>query len=440
MVVAWNTLALQAIRDTKPGPPMAARALAVVHTCIYDAWAAYDAAAVGTRLDGALRRPAAERTPANKDRAISYAAYRALVDLFPARRALFDAQMASLGYDPADTATDATPSGVGNAAAGAVLRFRHGDGANQLGGYADTTGYRPVNTPDSIVDPSRWQPLRVPDGLGGTTVQQYVGPHWGLVTPFALRNGAEFRPAGPATYPPAGYTRQARAILGYSAGLTDERKVIAEYWADGPHSETPPGHWNLIAQFVSRRDGHGRDADVALFFALTNALLDAGIACWDCKRAYDSVRPITAIRYLDAGRPVLAWGGPYRGTRAIDGGDWLPYQPATVVTPPFPEFCSGHSTFSRAPAEILWRFTGGDAYGGAYTALAGSSRVEPAATPAAPVTLAWATFSAAADQAGLSRRYGGIHFVDGDLAGRELGKAVARRAWAKAQGYLRGGA
>src|SRR5581483_5010100 len=100
-----------------------------------------------------------------------------------------------------------------------------------------------------------------------------------------------------------------------SAALTDEQKMIAEYWADGPRSELPPGHWDLFAQFVSRRDRHaarehGLDLDVKLFFALTNAIHDAGICCWDNKRAFDSVRPITALRHLFRGRQVSAWGGP----------------------------------------------------------------------------------------------------------------------------------
>lgn len=82
-VIEWNSAAVQGVRDAKQGAPMATRAVAIVHTCIYDAWAAYDEHAVGTQLRGALRRPASERTLANKERAISYAAYRALVDVLP---------------------------------------------------------------------------------------------------------------------------------------------------------------------------------------------------------------------------------------------------------------------------------------------------------------------------------------------------------------------
>src|SRR3989440_9192873 len=152
---------------------------------------------------------------------------------------------------------------------------------------------------------------------------------------------------------------------------------------------------------------HTLDQDVKLFFALGNAVFDAGIVAWDCKRAYDYVRPVTAVHFLFAGKKVRAWAGPYRGTRVIDGGDWAPYQPVTFVTPPFPEFISGHSAFSAAGAEVLKAFTGSDTFGASATVQAGSSKVEPGAVPATDVTLSWATFSDAADQAGVLRRYGG---------------------------------
>jgi hypothetical protein len=110
----------------------------------------------------------------------------------------------------------------------------------------------------------------------------------------------------------------------------------------------------------------------------------------------------------------------------------------TLVTPAFPEFVSGHSTFSAAGAEILRRFTGSDAYGASYTRPAQSALIEPARTPETDVTLSWDTFSDAADQAGLSRRYGGIHFEAGDLAGRAMGRQVASLTWSRVQGHLSG--
>ena len=390
--VAWNQAALRAVRQTRIGPPPAARALHVLHASMYDAWAAHDDLAFGSRTGDQLRRPRAGRTQAAKREAASFAAQVALSDLFPTEATAFAKLMSDLGYDPAAPGPPGSPGAVGVQAARAVLAFRHGDG-----------------------------PQPTPDGLG----QRFLGPHWGLVVPFALEAGWELRPAGPRRHPGRSYLFQAEQVLADSAGLTDEHKAIAEYWADGPGSETPPGHWCLLAQEVSARDGHGLDEDVKLFFALTGALLDAGIASWDAKRTYDSVRPITAIRFLFADREVLAWGGPGLGTRRIQGETWRPY----IATPPFGEHPSGHATFSAAAAAVLARFTGSDRFGASVIIPAGSSRVEPGITPAADVVLTWPTFTAAADQAGRSRRYGGIHFREGDLVGRALGTRVGVRAW-----------
>jgi hypothetical protein len=447
VVRRWNDVALEAIRLTRPGPPQTARALAILHTAIFDAWAAYDATAVGTRLDGDLRRPTWERTSERKREAVSYAAYRALVDLYPSEARLLGRVMLDLGYDPTDASADPrSPRGVGNLAARTLLAFRHHDGSNQLGDrnfgpYSDYTDYGPLNDYDRVDDPNRWQPLRTLDYRAGFATQRCAVPHWGRVTPFAMAHGAEHRPsATPPMYPSPLYRDRAEELLAISGTLTDEQKAVAEYWADGPASELPPGHWCRLAHWVAVRDGHDLDADVKLFFALTNAVFDAGIAAWDCKMALDYVRPITAIRFLYKGQRVPAWGGPYVGTRRIDGADWRPYQSPTTVTPPFPEFVSGHSTFSAAAAEVLARFTGSDAFGARFTLKAGASKLEPGLTPVRDVTLAWPTFSAAADEAGMSRRYGGIHFADGDLIGRAMGRAIGAQAWARAQRHVEGSA
>lgn len=437
VVRRWNAAALQAVRNTSMAPMQAARAFAIVHTCTYDAWAAYDARALGTRLAGTLRRPAAERNDANKAEAISHAAHRALVDLFPTQQAvLFDPLMASLGYDPTVGPSESTPGGVGLAACDAVLTFRHHDGANQLGDsnggapYSDYTGYEPVNDAWALYDPNRWQPLVQPNG----TAQTFLAPHWGRVVPFALTSADQFMPPAPVLHPKPRYEKQARELVEVSARLTDMEKVIAWYWADGPSTETPPGHWNLFAQWVSQRDGHGIDQDVQLFFALGNALLDASIAAWDCKMAFDYVRPISAIRYLYAGTPIESWAGRYQGTQLIDGSEWQTYIP----TPPFAEYVSGHSTFSAAAAAVLTRFTGSKRFGLSITIPAFSSPLEPGAVPATDVTLTWRTFDEAADQAGLSRLFGGIHFRDGDLRGRHMGQKIGEQAWAYARSYIDG--
>jgi hypothetical protein len=430
VVIQWNDAALQAIRDTKPGPPMVARALAIVHTCMYDAWAAYDDDARGTQFGDQLRQRHAQRTLANKQKAISFAGYRAAVDLFPSEKiSLFDPLMRQLGYDP---------------------NFRHNDGSNQLGNltgsgvpYADYTGYVPLNPPATVpvnpitvVDVNHWQPLQYYDSTGAFVTQKFVGAQWYKVIPFALTSADQFRSeivkSGPALAGSADFLTQCQQLVTISANLTDRLKMIAEYWADGPKSELPPGHWDLFAQFVSARDHHHLDQDVRLFFALTNAVFDAGIVAWDAKRAFDSVRPVTAIPFMLQGQRIRAWGGPFEGTIDMDGSEWIPYQAATFPTPPFPEFISGHSAFSAAGAEILRLFTHSDWFGASVTFPAGSSKVEPGATPAEPVTLYWKTFSSAANQAGISRRYGGIHFKSADLTGRTIGRLIADQAWEKA--------
>jgi uncharacterized protein DUF6851/vanadium-dependent haloperoxidase-like protein len=454
IVLQWNNAVVESIPASGLGGPPMARAFAIINTCIYDAWAAYDATALGTRLGADLRRPAAERTLANQEKAISFAAYRAAVDLIPGSKAsLFDPLMSKLGYDPKDTSTSrAAAAGVGNVACQAVLDFRHKDGANQLADmpsgdagvpYSDHTGYKPVNdpmdlrgafNPATVKDAAHWQPLTYVDATNKVVTPEFVCPHWGKVVPFALTSGDQFRSStGPAKPGTDQYKKQAQELIDLSAGLTEQQKVMVYYWAEEP----PPRLWNQFAQFVSRRDGHGADLkgtadDVKLFFALSNALLDAGIAGWDNKAHFDYVRPITAIRSLFSGQKIKAWGGPGKGTLDINGEDWIPYGPATFRTPPFAEYTSGHSVFSTAGAEILKRFTGSDTFGHSVTVKAGAGGYE-SGVPAADLTLRWNTFSAAGDEASMSRRYGGYHFEQGDVDGRELGRKVAGAVWVKAQ-------
>ena len=441
-VLVWDEAILHGIRATKPGPTIAARALAVAHTAMYDAWTAYSDTAVPTVAHPGWRRPAGEATATNKAEAVSYAGYRAVVDLFPTEASYYAALFSASGYSPDDTTTDlATARGVGNVAAAAVLEVRHRDGSNQLGdlapgAYSDYTGYAPVNTPIQVNDPNRWQPLAVLNGNAIVT-QKFTTPQWGLVTPFALPDNAALRPAeGPPAYPDPRYEQEASEIVALSAALGDREKMLAEYFADGPNSEFPPGHWALFAQFVSRRDGHGLDDDVKVFFALGNGMLDASIVAWDAKRHWDSVRPITAIRFLYRGVQIQGWGGPGQGTVTLSGEFWRPYQVPSVVSPPFPEFFSGHSVFSATGAQVLAAFTGSDAFGYSVRIPAGSSAAEPGLTPAADLTFAWATFSDAANDAGMSRRYGGIHFRTGDMTGRALGRVIGTLAVQKARSYF----
>jgi hypothetical protein len=289
-----------------------------------------------------------------------------------------------------------------------------------------------------INDPNRWSPLQFATATPGVFVAPgFLAPQWGSVKPFALTSGSQFRPRPPARNPSARYKKQAEMIIRLTAGLDDRRKCIAEYWADGPASETPPGHWNLFAQVVSQKKNYNIDDDAKLFFALNNAELDASIAVWDAKLFYDSPRPISAIRFLKVGETIPTWGGTPENPLTVLGENWKPFQPDTFLTPPFPEFPSGHSGFSSAAATILKSFTGSNAFDHSATILAGSSKIQTG-VPAADVTLSWPTFTAAANEAGLSRLYGGIHFSQGNTASQELGKKIGKAVWKKAQRMFSG--
>jgi hypothetical protein len=462
LILQWNDIALEGIRAlgqlpfssadrSRGGPPQVARTLGIVFTAAYDAWAAYDDIAKPLHST-TPRRPAAQRNEANRRKAVSQAAYRAILDQLPpdvfdasfkaSFEAMIHAQLAKDGIAPGDTNTSAgNPVGVGNLAANAVLAFRHGDNANQAGLYADTTGYAPVNrpmavalpsAPDAIAFPGRWQSLTYLNSNHEAKSPSFIAPHWGQVKPFAMTSGSQFRPvAGPQHPLSQGYLDQARHVMDVQVHLTPEQKVIAEYWADGPRSELPPGHWCEFAAFVAERDALDLGASVKLFFALASAISDASIATWDAKRFFDYVRPISAIRHLFQGRRVKGWAGAGKGIQDIAGESWRPFQVPSFPTPPFAEFTSGHSAFSMSAATVLKRFTGSDRFGHFY-----SQDVPLKADPGEMVTdvvLSWPTFASAARQAGESRLFGGIHFYEGNVVGLDMGEKVGELAYARAQ-------
>ena len=457
-VVAWNNAALQEVRLSKLGPPLVARALAVAHTCMYDAWAAYDWRALPL-VTTTARRPSAEFNDANKAKALSHAAYRCLLNLYPEGAARLSAVMVARGYDPNDMSGNlATPQGVGNAAAVAVIASRRYDGANQYADlapvpYADYSAFVASNAPMpfclpttvgpcplNISDPYHWQPLI--NNLGAT--QKFVAPFMEQVKSFALTSATQFDSlpsvaSGP-NYARSGANLQAdiAQMVSLSGALNAQQKLSVEYWADGPSSELPPGHWGLLAQHISKRDFNSIDKDVKMFFAMHNASFDAGIVAWHLKRKYVGVRPITAVRYFRQGTQVFAWGGPNQPNKMIDGGKWTPYNPGSNLTPSFPGFISGHSTFSAASATVLRAFTGTDNLAFSTVIPAGFGRVE-ANVPAVATTLSYATLSAAVADAGLSRLYAGIHFSDDNTIGQDLGNRVGAQAWEKAQFLFDGG-
>ncbi len=411
-------------------------------------------------------------------------------------------------------------------------------------------------------DPNRWQPLELEVMVAQNgmpleeTVQTFVGSQWGDVTPFALEPSTDGRPpldpgpppmlGDPVTdealqgrrrcrdrgerrarsefrrddrHQPGGYretssparmTRSATSRIRRRGApyepnvvaLGDYGRAVAEYWADGPSSETPPGHWNTIANAVTDSlsgelsiDGGPVDAlewDVKLYLPLNGAMHDSAIAAWGAKRTYDYARPISMIRYMGGlgqstdrdgeafdpdGLPLVpdlieivtaassapgerhaaladhigevavrSWMGvPSDRVREVGGVgwilavDWVPYQLPTFVTPAFAGYVSGHSSFSRAGAEVLTAITGDPFFpGGLATWTIPADSLDFEAGPSEDVTLQWATYEDASNEAGRSRIYGGIHVWADDLRGREIGVDAGRGAWALARHYFDG--
>ena len=468
VVARWNEAALQAIRADKPVPTVITRALHVAHAAMYDVWAAFDREAEGAYFNPrrTLRMPGRRHREGFLESAISAAAHRTLVELFPAHRDRFDQLLGEFsGFSRSKRGMR-----MGGRVGHRVLARRARDGSNVDNGYADSSGYQPMNDPESdFLDPNYWTPLKVPTGAVldeygipvatddplSYQIQSPLTPHWGRVRPFAIESGSTYRPEAPPklgdfslyedadgflSTNDAAYRQQFAEVAEISAGLTPEQKVIAEYWADGPSSSTPPGHWNEFAQDISLREKYDLEDDVKFFFALNNALFDTGIAVWDAKYTHDFVRPQTAIRYLFADQEIPAWGGPNQGTQLIPGSEWQPYQDVTFVTPAFPEYTSGHSGFSFAAATVLEAFTGTDVLydgvsrgaqdfdGDGEQDLIGLWSTDQLAFEdyvGDPITLQWNTVWDAAEQAGHSRLLGGIHIQDGDLRGRAMGHSVA---------------
>ena len=465
-VYQWLEILLEASgRDVDrygPRPPILSRTMAIVMTAMYDAWAAYDETAVGTRLGGSLRRPARDRTPANKEKAIAYAAYRALMFVYPEDVAWIREQMQEMGNDPDNSSEDLqTPAGIGNKVAAAVIEFRRHDGANQLGDeaggehrpYADYTGYRPKNSPDNIADPTRWFPIPFSDSKGGTVSPGFLAAQWYAVKPFALTSGDQFRPPAPPAYGSEWLRREVEETIEVNANLTLEQKAIVEFMRDGPRSTGQSGHWLQFAQDVSRRERYGVDQDIKLFFSVANVVFDAFITSWDAKRYYDTGRPYWWVRLYHKNDEVEGWMGPGKGTGRIRGDQWHPYSPAVFVTPPFPGYTSGHATASGAVSRILELFTGSDRFDAVAiqtvgylteaeypTALmqARNGRAATGVPESKEIRLMLPTFSSTAEMAAVSRLWGGYHIRFDNDQGLILGRRVAMYSWRKYQAYFNG--
>ncbi|HWT15475.1 MAG TPA: vanadium-dependent haloperoxidase [Patescibacteria group bacterium] len=556
---------MAAIRIDSPRPTVHARNLYHVSLAMYDAWAAFDPVALPALADESGAAAALTASDA-RDRAISHAAYNVLVHRFSGSPGAgttmpqLDACMLALGFDPgADTLIGGSAEAIGNRVAAAVIAHGLQDGANEQHSYIDPIPFFPVNSPmlvqlpgtGGVADINAWQPL-IPPGAPG--VQSFLTSQWRDVLTFAAsRTTPDALYADPGLPPRLGLDGddQVRAevvdLIRYSSQLDpadttvintspavrgnnalgsndgsghavnptsgspypdnpvhrgDWTRALAEFWADGPHSNTPPGHWNEIANVVTdhpassqRIGGQGEplddlEWDIKLYLALNGALHDAAIATWEIKREYNASRPITLIRematlgqssdptlphYHASGLPlevglielitatssapgerhahlaahvgkiaIRAWAGhpaipatQAGGSAWILGERWIPYQQRNFVTPPFPGYTSGHSAFSRAAAEILAELTGSGFFPGgiaeARIAADGSGfALGFEYGPSAPLVLQWATYFDAADEAGISRMYGGIHPSYDDLPGRVVGHRIGSAAWARA--------
>lgn len=381
VIIEWNQAVLQATRVGRTDPPRATRNFAKLHTAIFDAVNAIDKVYDPYHIEPEVA-PGTSR-----EAAVAAAAKRILTDAFPTQSANFAALM--------NTQLDAIADGPGKDAgielglmvAEEMIRLRSNDGANATVAYATSSA------------PGRWR--ETPPGFLPPLL-----PHWGRVTCWVMRGGAQFRPPDRPALTDEEYTRDFNEVkeLGArnSTVRTPEQSEIAVFWADGAGTETPPGHWNHIAQHVAIEQGLSLVETARLFALLNVALADAAICSWDAKYAYNDWRPVTGIR--EAARD----GNPL----TVPDPTWESF----IVTPPFPSYTSGHSTFSGAASTILaalfW-----DQY--AFTSVSDG-------LPG--VTRSFESFSQAAEEASNSRIYGGIHWRYDCTVALQNGRDIAALA------------
>jgi hypothetical protein len=383
MVVRWNDIALQAIRTDRTPPPIAARNLAMVHVAVYDAVVAVTDSHCPFLCD---------RTPppgTSAEAAAATAAYRVLIGIYPEQKRIFDDALWKCFAD--------CPAGKGRDD-GYYLGYEVGTKAFEWR-CADTQLFSATFTPKNAL--GFWQPT--PPDLTPALL-----PGWKDAAPFATRDEALPKPPGPPSREQAVYYQALNEVRALGAknsmARTPEQTQTAIFWADGAGTVTPAGHWNQIAQEVSRSRCKSLVDSARLFAMLNVSLADAGRICWIIKFHVEYWRPITAIRQL----------GDRNTNQPVDP-NWEPLLP----TPPFPSYTSGHSTFSGAAAAALAAFFGADAVEFASTSegLPGVGRRFP-------------SFSVAAADAGRSRIFGGIHFefdnADGLMVGRAIGEQVCR--------------
>jgi hypothetical protein len=382
-VIVWNQAILSAIQLDATDPPHASRALAMVQSAVYDAVSAI----AGTpSYYVKLAAPAG----ASVEAAVDEAAYTVLCYLYPAQQPSFNTLLGNrLGLVP-DGQAKIDGMTVGQAAGNALIALRANDGWNTFVDFVPQSG------------PGQWQPTP-------PAYAEALDPQWAALVPFAMTGPSQFRPAGPPALDSSAWADAVNQVmsLGSSANATSTDPVvqghvqIAHFWADGLGTVTPPGQWNRIAENLAQAQGDSLAADARLFAELDVALGDAAIVAWDAKYTYTTWRPITVIQS----------GGDGVNPSVTANPTWT----SLLVTPNFPEYISGHSTFSAAAAAVL------DSYFGSNVGFTDTS---------AGITRSFTNFDTAAAEAGLSRIYGGIHFLFSDLdalaAGQALGNYVVR--------------
>lgn len=389
-VLDWNKVLLDAVRADKTPPPKAARAMAVVHVSIFDA--------VNGITPGYTPYLVTSAAPngASADAAAVEAAYRALAALYPAQLATFDAaRSSSLAKIPDGTAKTAGIS-WGAQVAQAILAARAGDHSGDIVTYSAPTG-------------ANWWIPTAP------AFAAPLLPNWPAVTPWCMSRGDQFRSDAPPPPNSAAYTDAFREVkqLGRvdSSTRTAEQTQIALFWADGAGTATPPGHWLAIAQTLSEQHNLTLTQNARLFALLSLTAADAAIVAWDTKYAYGNWRPITAIQHADSdGNPDT---------------DADPNWTSLIATPPFPSYTSGHSTFSASSARLLAHFFGSDtiSFSTASDGLPG-------------VTRSFTTLTQAAEEAGQSRIYGGIHWQFDNQTALRNGRALADEVFFRFLGPL----
>lgn len=381
-VTRWNNALLDAVATSSTPPPVASRAMAMTQAAVYDAVNAMDG-----RWTSYLPNAVTVTDPCSRKAAVATAAHAVLSSLYPALQGDFDALLNRQLSGLNNTVARDNGAALGLACAQNMLAARANDGSGNVVPY----------TPGNL--PGQWRPT-LPNFAPGLL------PQWPTMTPFTMTAGDQFRQGGPPALDSAQYAASLNQVkeLGRidSATRTADQTEIAHLWAAGGGTVTPPGQWNQIAQQIAHNEGMSITQSTRLFAALGVAVADAAIVAWDMKYEYDFWRPITAIQLADTD-----------GNDATEADlSWLPLLP----TPPFPEYVSGHSTFSRAAATILQLVTGTDSHSFTVT------------DEALGITRSFTSLDDAANEAGLSRIYGGIHYdfsnIEGQLAGQMLGEYI----------------